>query len=445
MGKNHQNLKIQRTYLLNTINRIGYLLRFVGLDPFRIDADKIKAKARKKAACSVSLPQLEEGLERLVYSINNEAKPNPFGALAVKGLCERNLYNRYKLEEEFANNTHIEREVIREPVFIIGMPRTGTTILHAMMHEDPDHRSPLSWECLLPFPASTPETFSDNDQLKTIQKEFRQLFKLVPDFLKKHYMAADSPQECLGITALDFNSFQFSAQLYLPSYMDWFANESDQLSTLRFHKRFLQYLQSGGVRSKRWLLKSPVHLMRLPEIFEVYPDARVIMTHRDPREIVSSTASLMSSVRSLYSDNEIPERTGKEQAEIWSSYFNRFLDSRKKLKKEDQIIDLIFEDFVKDQIGTVKEIYDHFGWELSQTAVTKFEQFLDKNPKDKYGRHVHSLETFGLTTEGISEQFKEYLDFLEYRTVFTPSPVRRSVLASSINNTRSDDTTINIA
>ena len=294
------------------------------------------------------------------------------------------------------------------------MPRTGTTILHALMHEDPDHRSPLAWECLLPYPTSTPETFQNNDQLKTITKEFNQLFKLVPDFLQKHYMAANAPQECLGITALDFNSIQFSAQLFLPSYMEWFANKSDQLSTMRFHKRFLQYLQSGGVRSKRWLLKSPVHLMRLNEIFEVYPDARIIMTHRDPHEFVSSAASLISSVRSLYSDNEIPEHTGHEQAEIWSQYFNRFLESRKALQKEDQIIDLKFEDFVKDQIGTVKEIYNRFKWELSDQAINNFEAFLKENPKDKHGKHIHSLETFGLTEDVIKEQYKEYLFFLEH-------------------------------
>ncbi len=93
------------------------------------------------------------------------------------------------------------------------------------------------------------------------------------------------------------------------------------LETMKFHKRFLQYLQSGGVKSERWLLKTPVHLMRLPEIFEVYPDAKIIMTHRPPEFVVASTASLISSVRSLYSNNEDPKRTGQEQADLWSLYF----------------------------------------------------------------------------------------------------------------------------
>jgi hypothetical protein len=292
------------------------------------------------------------------------------------------------------------------------MPRTGTTILHALLHEDPAHRSPLAWECLLPYPPSTPVTFDDNNQLRTIRKEFHQLFKLVPDFLQKHYMAADSPQECLSIDALDFNTYQILAQLYTPSYLHWITFEADRLSTMRFHKRFLQYLQSGGVMGERWLLKSPVHLMRLPELFEVYPDARIIMTHRAPDKVVTSAASLISSVRSLYSDHEDPHRTGREQLETWSFYFKRFLESRKTLKREGQIIDLMFDDFAANHIGTVKKIYDHFGWDLSDIAMVHFREFLLRNPKDKNGVHYYTPETFGLTREMINREFSEYNDFL---------------------------------
>jgi len=409
----HSSLSIRRSSTLNVINGVGGTLKKVRIDPFRIKADSIIAKAKKRAKFDGNLPQAEEGLRELVSSINEEGKPNTFGSIAVKGLLERTLYGRYKIEQELDSNPFIEKEEIRQPVFIIGMPRTGTTILHALMGEDPAHRSPLAWECLLPFPAATPETFRNNDQLKTVTKEFGQLFKLVPDFLKKHYMAADSPQECLGITAFNFASFQTSAQLYVPSYMDWFFNRSDMLGTMKFHKRFLQYLQSGGVKSDRWLLKTPVHLMRLPEIFEVYPDAKIIMTHRPPEFVVASTASLISSVRSLYTNTEDLKRTGREQADLWSLYFKKFLKDRENLNKEDQIIDLLFEDFVKDQVGTVKKIYKKFNWPVSDIALDKFSHFLEKNPKDKNGKHIYSLETFGLKQEAIDIQYRDYLNFLE--------------------------------
>ncbi|HHL57702.1 MAG TPA: sulfotransferase [Bacteroidetes bacterium] len=406
-------LHIRRTSMLKGINGFGKTLKKIGLDPFKLDADAIIAKARKRAGFDGPMPgHTETGMRILIKSIKEEGGANPFGALAAKTLFERTLYGRFKMEQVLAANPDIEKAEIKEPVFIIGMPRTGTTILHAMMHEDPANRSPLAWECLLPYPAPKPETFEDNDQIKRVTKDFEQLFKLVPDFQLKHYMTADSPQECLSINALDFNSFQPTAQFYLPSYMDWFHNRADKLETMRFHKRFLQYLQSGGVKSERWLLKTPVHLMRLPELFEVYPDARIIMTHRHPAKVVASTASLISSVRSLYGDHEDPIRTGQEQAEIWSMYFERFMESRKKLNKEDQIIDLKFDDFVKDQIGVVKKIYDRFDMHLSDEALAKFKHFLDQNPKDKKGVHVYTLEDFGLKEEEINRQYAHYIDFI---------------------------------
>jgi len=406
------SLFIQRTHLFNGINRIGKALKSAGLDPFRLDADDMFEKASKKAECKYDLPLAEEGIRRIVDAVNNEARPNSFGSLAVKRLLERTLYGRYMVERHIEQHPEIENEPIEQPLFIIGMPRTGTTILHALMHEDPIHRSPLAWECLLPYPPHTPESFKDNEQLNTIRKEFGQLFKLVPDFLGKHYMAANSPQECLGIDALDFNTFQISAQMYVPSYMEWVANGADRLSTMRFHKRFLQYLQSGGVKGERWLLKSPVHLMRLPELFEVYPDARIIMTHRDPTNVVTSTASLISSVRSLYSDHENPVRTGQEQLETWSLYFKRFIESRRSLNKEDHIIDLKFDDFARDQVGIIRTIYERFGWKLSDMALIHFQEFLFQNPKDKNGVHYYTPETFGLTRDKINTEFAEYNEFL---------------------------------
>jgi len=412
--KEQSSVIIERTFAFNSINKVGGALKAVGLNPFSLNADKIIAKAVKKANFKGDLPkQLVKGLHLLVDSVNMESKANSFGELAVKSMLERTFYNRLKVEQVLAQNSTIEQQPITKPVFIIGMPRTGTTILHAMMHEDAANRSPLCWECLLPYPVPQPETFSDNPQLKTIAKEFDQLFKLVPDFKKKHHMEVDSPQECLGINMLDMNSFQTSAQVYIPTYMDWFLNQSDQRETMRFHKRFLQYLQSGGVKGERWLLKSPIHLMRLKEIFEIYPDACIIMTHRTPSKVVPSASSLIASVRSLYSDHEDLKRTGNEQAALWNDYFNRFLKAREDLDKEAQILDLRFEDFVSDQVGTIQKIYTHFGWDLTDTALDKMKSFLAQNPKDKYGAHEYSLEDFGLTEQGINKQFSNYIQFLE--------------------------------
>jgi hypothetical protein len=407
-------ISIQRTTMLNGINFVGNTLNKVGIDPFQLNANKIIKKAVKKSGYKGAIPKsIIEGLNKMVGSLNKDSKLNTFGKIAIKTLCERTLFGRLKVEQHFAEHPEIADIEIKEPIFIIGMPRTGTSILHALLDQDHYHRSPLAWECLLPYPPPRPDDYSTNEQYKTIEKEFEQLFKLVPDFKKKHYMEANSPQECLGINALDFNTFQISAQAYVPEYMDWFANDADKLETMRFHKRFLQYLQSGGVKSERWLLKSPVHLLRLPEIFEVYPDAKVIMTHRNPEKIIPSASSLITSVRSLYSDKEDPKITGHEQADVWSNYFNRFVEVRKNLKREHQIIDLKFDNFIQHPMEVLTVLYDQFQWELSEEAKKKFETFLKENPKGKYGNHEYTLETFGLTPQEIETKFDTYLKFLK--------------------------------
>jgi hypothetical protein len=407
-------ISIQRTSMLNSINFVGNTLNKVGIDPFQINANKVIKKAVKKSGFKEAIPKnIIEGLNKMVDSLNNDAKLNTFGKIAIKTLLERTLYGRLKVEQHFADHPEVEDIKIKEPIFIIGMPRTGTSILHALLDQDHYHRSPLAWECLLPFPPPSPSDYSTNAQFKTIEKEFEQLFRLVPDFRKKHYMEANSPQECLGINALDFNTFQISAQAYVPNYIDWFANEADKLGTMKFHKRFLQYLQSGGVKSERWLLKSPVHLLRLPEIFEVYPDAKVIMTHRHPNNIVPSASSLISSVRSLYSDSEEPNRTGQEQAETWSNYFERFVDIRKNLKKEHQIIDLKFDNFIEHPMEVLSMLYDQFQWELTEEVKQKFQVFLEANPKGKHGNHEYALKDFGLTESEIETKFEVYLKFLK--------------------------------
>ena len=405
---------IQRSSMLNTINVVGNVFKTVGLDPFKLKADKIINKAVKQAGYEGSIPEsISLGLTTLIDSIKKESRINPFGSLAMKGLLERTLYGRLKIEQVLAADPAITQAEIKVPVLIVGMPRTGTTILHALLHKDTAHRSPLAWECLIPYPVPTPETQLDNPSLDVITKEFDQLFKLVPDFKKKHYMEPNSPQECLGINMLDFNSFQVCAQVYVPTYLDWFMNQADKLETMRFHKRFLQYMQSGGVRSERWLLKTPVHMMRMKQLFEVYPDAKIIMTHRHPAKVVASATSLISSVRSLYSNHEDVHRSGVEQCKMWSESFDRFLADRKELNREDQIIDLKFEDFVGDQMGTVKKIYEKFGWKLSSQSESNMGTFLAANPKDKHGAHNYSLEQIGLTPEIINEQYKDYIKVLE--------------------------------
>ncbi|MCY4276478.1 MAG: sulfotransferase [Gammaproteobacteria bacterium] len=402
-----------RTKALDLINWLGRLFKRFGITLFSWDTETMLRKAERSAGFSIDSDEFLTGFRQLTASIQQEASLNTFGHIALKRTVERAAQGRLEIERELARNPEILEEDITEPTFVIGLPRTGTTILQALLSRDSRYRSPLAWECLLPYPAPTPETYRQNPRIDQIRKEFEQLFTLVPDFRKMHYMEADEPQECLGITALNFASYQYVCLCTLPSYADWFFNEADQLENMRWHKRFLQFMQSGGVRPARWLLKSPLHLVRFNALFEVYPDARIIMTHRDPRETVASMSSLLSSVRSAYTDGEDHERSSHETLTFWARAYDRFLDARDELGRDDQILDVKFEDFASDQIGTVDRIYAHFGWPLDATNRAHMQDFLRSQPKDKHGVHNYSLEAFSLTKADIEREYARYFTFLD--------------------------------
>lgn len=403
---------LQRSAPFKVINGIGKFLNGVGLEWPKLDPDRLLDSARKKSGLDYQDDFMEEALRVFINSIRNEGKINGFARLAGWNLQERMLVGRFQVEDHLKKNPQIAEEKIEAPAFIIGLPRTGTTILHNLLHTDPATRSPLSWECLYPYPVPNKDNYEVDERIQVCDKEFEQLFKLVPNFKKMHIMTASTPQECIGIHALDFQSYQPMAQYNIPTYLDWY-NNSDFYHQFEFHKRMLQYLQSDGVRG-RWLLKSPVHLPHIDQLFATYPDAAVITTHRHPVKIVASVSSLMHSVRTLYSDQADARATGQEILKMWSEYLNGFVEQREKHSdKANQFVEIYFEDFIKDPVGCAQDVYAHHGWEFTQDVRSRMEKFMADNPKDKHGKHHYSLEEFGLSESEVKKEFSDYIDFLE--------------------------------
>lgn len=416
-----QQVLINRPIALKTVNTFGRALESAGIRAVSLDAQSILNRGEATTGYSLDEFLPRTGLETLVRSLNEEAKLSLFGRFALRSMLRRSVESRLNVGSSLSSLADKTQPEIREPVFIIGMPRSSTTILHALLHLDRNHRAPLCWECLLPSPAPNIEDYRSCAREATIRREFEQIFRLVPDFKRKHYMEAASPQECIAITAMNFVSYQFLAVAYVPTYYEWFMS-ADQSQNFRWHKAFLGFLESGGVVTPRWLLKSPVHMMRLPAVFDIYPDAKVIATHRDPARVVPSTASLISSMRSLYSDEEEARRTGQEQLRTWSDYLNRFLYDRRRLNKEDQIVDVHFEIFQQNQMGVVDSIYERFGWDLHPEDRKRMQQFLYEQPRGKYGVHEYSLEEFGIRSVELKSHFADYFDFLE--NVLKESPLQ---------------------
>ena len=407
------NYILQRSVPFKILNSIVKGVNSIGIRWPAIEEDKLIRKARAVTGLDVLDERYLEGLRRLVYSINKEARINGFGRVAGYNQVLRSLIGRMQIDHHCRQHPWILQQAVERPAVIAGLPRSGTTILHALLSQDPATRSPLCWECLLPHPPPDPASFHDNDRIRAIEKDFGQLFKLVPNFQKMHLMSATTPQECLGIHALHFVSYQYATTFRLPSYLEWMSN-TDLTELYRFHKKMLQFLQSGGVKGERWLLKSPVHLNSLHELFTVYPDACVITTHRHPVKVIPSVASLLSSVRSIYTDHEDPHKTGMESLETWSSYFEKYARYRELFPERDkQFFEIDHDKFIEKPLECVRRLYDHFEWELSREAYQRMEAFMKEHPYRKHGKHEYSPEQFGLTEEMIVDKFNVYIDYLQ--------------------------------
>ena len=261
-----------------------------------------------------------EPLERLLKSYRDEAALTTLGRITVRELIVSLLDNLLRMEAERAANPSIEQQRIAAPVFIIGLPRTGTTHLHGLISEDPANRAPLTWEVMYPAaPRSAADVARARSQAGT---RLDWANRLAPEFMRIHPIAPDLPQECIAITAQVFMSIQFHTTHDVPSYQDWFEDASQRLG-FDFHHRFLQHLQAkttamdGGSAANagaicgpgaRWVLKAPGHLFALEGLLERYPDARIVHTHRDPLRVMASMASHATVLRRAFSDDADPHQ-----------------------------------------------------------------------------------------------------------------------------------------
>ena len=405
-GKPHRPLGVK------AINFLGRAANAIGVQPIALDEATLIARAINEAGSSdFGGDEFREGLRRFLSSAETEANLTLLGRLMVQGYVTDNLANRLRLVDWRKRHPEIEREQIVAPLFIVGLPRTGTTILHALLEQDPANRSPLFWEVQFPVPPPTPARWHDDPRIAEHQKILDQLFKLVPDFAAMHPMGATMPQECVAVFTMCLMSEQLQVQFDVPSYQAW-LDEQDMRPTYEYHKRFLQHLQSGDVRGGRWVLKSPAHLHLIDTLLEVYPDARIVHTHRDPIKVCASVASLTATLRGASTDMIDLRAIGRQQLGWWAKLIEKSLEQRKRLSdRADQLFDVKMSETVRDPLEVVRRMYAHFGYPLTDEVEAKMRTFLKNNTRDKHGSHTYTAEDFGIDPYRDRAPFREYIDY----------------------------------
>jgi len=346
-------------------------------------------------------------LQVLLDSLKQEGQLHDQGWRNVHGTLLLRLKNRLKVLAEIKQHPGILNQSIRKPLLIVGLPRSGSTLLHRLLSLDQSNRPLLYWEALYPAPASKPEYRDTDPRIELTVEHIKKVAELWPNFRTIHDYGAKLPEECYHLLANTFTFPVFFAMASIPSYMEWLQKQ-DMLPVYRYYLLQLQILQSG-YHSERWLLKCPFHMISIDSLLTVMPDASIIQTHRDPMEVIPSHCSLLTNTRRMNSDVVDPVLLGQECLNTWSAMLNNCCKARDGYDSK-SFIDIYYKDLVKDPVGVVKKIYNHFNYTFNDDFETQINNYLVNNKKNKYGSHKYTLEQFELNYDKVKKEFENYYE-----------------------------------
>ena len=345
-----------------------------------------------------------EGLEAYCAALP-EARLNDLGNAAVPGMIVNALSNRLRVTDWVTRNPQVAEERIEAPYMVVGIFRAGTTLLSHLLEGDARHRPLLSWEAGASTPPPTPESIDSDPRIDATRAGQEMLHAINPRIPIVHKEEADGATECIAVLNQDFKSLLWEAMTNVPSYGEWLGTTSHR-SAYEYHRSVLQVLQSGGVRG-RWSLKSPHHVLRLDEVVATYPDARIIVMHRDPVVVAGSVCSLISTLSSTFSDADHTTYIAAHWTDVLEQSYaalNTFRDCRPDV----QIVDVQYAELAADPVDTMAGIYAAFGDELPGQALAAMDEHLAARPKGHFGAHTYSVTDFGLDPGEVAERFAPY-------------------------------------
>ncbi len=329
--------------------------------------------------------------------------------LMAADTIKQDLIARLGMVDYRKHHPEVNKEQIKAPIFIAGLPRTGTTLLYNLLAQDPNHRVPLGWEVVFPDPPPQPDSYHSDPRIEITRKRFAKVDTIIPNLQAIHPVDALLPEECSTITAREFQSRNYSYTFDIPSYYHWYVNRS-QIDVYQAHRRYLQHLQFHYKRN-RWLLKAPQHLPFIGDLFNVYGDAQLIQTHRNPCQVIPSMASLIYHMRAATSVSVDAAEIGQEKLDRWTWALDRALKTRDAMpEKTKQICDVRFADLMNDPLKEIEKIYDYFSWPLDNNLRGQMAGFIQNNPRDKRGTHSYTLEMFHLTQKQVKQRFSSYIE-----------------------------------
>jgi Sulfotransferase family len=341
-----------------------------------------------------------DGLGVLLESYQRDAELTELGARATRAQLRGTLVARLLSEAGWQAQPGWAAVPVPRPIFVTGLPRTGTTALHRLLVADPAHQGLELWLAEAPQPRPPRSTWAGDPVFQHIQEACTRHHVQHPEFMEVHYIAADQVEECWQLLRQSMRSVSFECLAHLPGYSAWLRDQ-DWTGAYRRHRRNLQLIGLNDA-GRRWVLKNPSHLFALDALLAAYPDALVIQTHRDPRTAIASVCSLAAQATDGWSAAFRGAVIGRDQLELWASGLERFLAERARHHAA-RFYDVHYEDFVVDPLGTVEAVYGYFGLVLSGAAADAMRS-LAVAGSARPG-HRYALADFGLTGAEVDERF----------------------------------------
>jgi hypothetical protein len=342
-----------------------------------------------------------DGLAVLLASSEREAGLTPQGVRVLRAMLRGALAARLSSEAGWQAHPEHAQVSIAKPLFVTGLPRTGTTALHRLLTADPAHQGLELWLAEVPQPRPPRETWAANPVFQYIQAGCERHHTEHPEFMGVHYMAADQVEECWQLLRQSMRSISWECLYHLPAYSGWLRAQ-DWTAAYRRHRRNLQLI--GLADDRRWVLKNPSHLFALDALLAVYPDALIVQTHRAPGVAIASVCSLTAQASAGWSGTFTGEVIGRDQLELWASGLERFAAERTRHDGA-RFFDVRYEDLVRDPLGTAEAVYGYFGWPLSAAAADAMRQLAAGDASQGRPSHRYTLGEFGLTEEQVAERF----------------------------------------
>jgi len=350
-----------------------------------------------------------EPLQRLVAALNTEARLNDFGRLRARMTIDAGLKTRLAIVDYLKHHPEVRDEQVIKPVFIVGLPRTGTTALHHMLNQDSANRTLRLWEAQNPVPPPETATYTSDPRIARQREGVELTEAFLPGFMATHLLAAEEPDECYMLLNRNFMSGEYSALFHIPAYANWLYANLCARDSYAWHKLQLQLLQSR--HPGRWVLKAPFHQLGLAEILRYYPDAIIVQTHRAPMTLVASGCSFSEVLRRSSSDHIDRAEIGRDWFDMLDIYTHTFEADRARLEPQfpGQFLDLQHDDFVADPWPGLEAIYRMRGTPLVPAARAAMQRWLDAHPRGKHGLHVYRLEDYGISRAKVEALFGDYV------------------------------------